>query len=84
MAGATGNYLYYWHCLEHIGEIKKSGRVDPDTLRDSGGVQPYVIWVGVAFYILFFVMLIKMAQEGPPGLDRQPTQSDKPAAMTGV
>ena len=24
MAGATANYLYFWHCREHIGEIKKS------------------------------------------------------------
>ena len=26
MAGATANYLYFWHCREHIGEIKKAGR----------------------------------------------------------
>ncbi|MDH5640071.1 MAG: DUF2628 domain-containing protein [Nitrospira sp.] len=84
MAGATANYLYYWHCWEHIGEIKKSGHVTPDTLRESGGVQPYVIWVGVVLYILFFMTLIKMVQEGPPGLDGQPTKSDRPAAMTGI
>lgn len=84
MAGATGNYLYYWHCMEHIGELKKAGELNPDSIKESGGVQPYVIWVGVAFYILFLVTLVKMAQEGPPNLDKQPTQSDEPAAMTGV
>jgi len=84
MAGATANYLYYWHCLEHIGEIKKSGQVDPDTLKDSGGVQPYVIWVGVVLYILFFMTLVKMVQEGPPSLDGQPSKSGKPAATTGI
>jgi len=84
MAGATANYLYYWHCLEHIGGIKKAGTMDPTVIKDSGGVQPYVIWVGVAFYILFLVTLVKMAQEGPPDLDRQPAKSDEPAAMTGI
>ena len=29
MAGATANYVYYWHCREHIGEIKKSSWTDP-------------------------------------------------------
>jgi len=84
MAGATANYLYYWHCLEQIGQIKQAGKLDPTVLRESGGVQIYVIWVGVAFYILFFMTLVKMVQEGPPDMDGQPTKSDRPAAMTGV
>ena len=74
MAGATANYLYYWHCREQIAEVKKAGRADPAeqgvALRDSGGVQPYVIWVGVFFYIIFLATLTKMVQEGPPDLDR--------------
>lgn len=77
MAGATGNYLYYWHCREHIAEIKKVGGVDQvgqvAVLKESGGVQPYVIWVGVFFYIIFLATLTKMVQEGPPDLDR-PTE----------
>jgi hypothetical protein len=88
MAGATGNYLYYWHCREHIGEITKAGALNPNereaALRESGGVQPYVIWVGVAFYILFLMTLVKMAQEGPPGFDKQPGAPEKPAATTGA
>ncbi len=80
MAGATANYLYYWHCREHITEIKKAGVVDQagqeTALKESGGVQPYVIWVGVFFYIIFLATLTKMVQEGPPGLDR-------PAGETG-
>ena len=43
MAGATANYLYYWHCREHIGEIKQAGRMDlaaqETALKESGGVQ---------------------------------------------
>lgn len=76
MAGATANYLYYWHCREHIGDIKKAGRMDLSaqeaTLKESGGVQPYVVWVGVFFYIIFLATLIKMIQEGPPDLDKSP------------
>jgi hypothetical protein len=75
IAGATANYLYYWHCREHIEEIKKSGRLNqPDqeeALKEAGGVQPYVIWVGVALYILFFVTITNMVQEGPPDSDKQ-------------
>lgn len=81
MAGATANYLYYWHCREHVTEIKKAGGVDhaaQDTvLKESGGVQPYVIWVGVVFYIIFLATLTKMVQEGPPGLDRPAGETDR-------
>lgn len=88
MAGATANYLYYWHCRERIGEIKKAGGLNRTAqeaaLKESGGVQPYVIWVGVVFYILFLITLAKMAQEGPPDLDKHPAKPDKPAAMTGA
>jgi hypothetical protein len=86
MAGATANYLYYWHCREHIGEIKKSGGLNPaeqeTALKESGGVQPYVIWVGVAFYLIFLVTLAKMIQEGPPDPDIRPAKPEKSAAMT--
>jgi hypothetical protein len=83
MAGATANYLYYWHCREQIAEIKKRSLSHPDmrdfALKETGGVQPYVIWVGVAFYILFIATLIKMIQDGSPELNKLPA---KPAAVT--
>lgn len=85
MAGATSNYLYYWHCREHINEIKKAGQLDQATqeaaLKESGGVQPYVIWVGVLFYIMFLATLAKMVQEGPPDSDKSPGRPAKQAAM---
>ena len=88
MAGATANYLYYWHCREHIGEIKTSGRLSPaeqeTALKESGGVQPYVIWVGVAFYLIFLVTLAKMIQEGPPDPDMRPAKPEKSAAMISM
>ncbi len=86
MAGATANYLYYWHCREHIAEVKKASQLDHSALegalKESGGVQSYVIWVGVFFYIIFLAMLIKMVQEGPPDFDKSPGRPAKQAAMT--
>ena len=85
MAGATANYVYYWHCREQIGEIKKSSWADPikqdEALKEAGGVQPYVIWVGVALYILFAMTMIKLLQNGLPDGDRVPT---KPARTTAT
>ena len=26
MAGATANYVYYWHCREHIGDNQEEHR----------------------------------------------------------
>jgi hypothetical protein len=86
MAGATANYLYYWHCREHIGEMKRTGRIDPaaqDTaLKESGGVQPYVIWVGVVFYLIFLATLVKMVQEGPPDMDQPPGRPAKHVVLS--
>ncbi len=84
MAGATANYLYYWYCREQIGEIKKSAWTDPvkqdEALKEAGGVQPYVIWVGVAMYIFFALTMIKLLQDGLPGGDQLPAKPAKPAA----
>jgi hypothetical protein len=88
MAGATANYVYYRHCRKQIGEIKKSSWTDPvkqeEVLKESGGVQPYVIWVGVAFYILFAMTMIKQLQEGPPDGELSPEKPAKPTAASSV
>ena len=85
MAGATANYLYYWHCREQVAEIKKAGLSDEPVLqaalKEAGGVQPYVIWVGIAFYVLFLAALFRMVQEGPPGTDKVPGRPAGLAAM---
>ena len=87
MAGATANYLYYWHGREQIGAIKKSVGMNhaaqESALKEAGGVQPYVIWVGVLFYIVFFVTLLTMLEEGG-SLDKEkaPIRPAKPAMMT--
>jgi hypothetical protein len=88
IAGATANYLYYWHCREQIGEIKKAGHLDQQgqgqALKEAGGVQPYVIWVGVAFYLVFLMTLTKMVQEGPPDSDQLPVRPARSAAVTSM
>ncbi|MDE3224911.1 MAG: DUF2628 domain-containing protein [Nitrospirota bacterium] len=69
MAGASANYIYYWHVREHLAAIKEqgsqSGRAQEQSLKDLGGVQPYVVWVGVALHIIMLAVLIKAIQEGP-------------------
>ncbi|BCA55626.1 conserved membrane protein of unknown function [Nitrospira sp. KM1] len=86
MAGATGNYVYFWHCREQIGEIKQKAWNNPAgqevALKETGGVQSYVIWVGVFFYLLFALVMAKMVQEGPPDFKPGPSKPVKPAAST--
>jgi hypothetical protein len=86
MAGATANYVYYWYCREQIGEIKKSSWTDPakqdEALKEAGGVQPYVIWVGVALYIFFAMTMFKLLQDGLPDSDKFPPKPTRPAATS--
>lgn len=86
MAGATANYLYYWHCKEQIAQIKKAVGMNhaaqEAALKEAGGVQPYVIWVGVVFYIIFLATLVRMIEEGPP--DSFPTKPAKPTSLTNT
>jgi len=88
MAGATANYVYYWHCREHIGEIKRSIGTDPakqdEALKESGGVQSYVIWIGVALYVLFAITMFKMLQDGLPDGERPVEKPAKPTAASSV
>jgi Protein of unknown function (DUF2628)/Double zinc ribbon len=89
MAGATANYVYYWHCREQIGALKKNAWTDPakqdEALKEAGGVQSYVIWIGVALYVLFAItMTFKMLQDGPPDGERSPEKLAKPTAASSV
>ena len=88
IAGATANYIYYWHCREQIAAIKKQGWSNPagqdQTLKEAGGVQPYVIYVGIAFYVLFIVTMITLIQQAELGGDRPPGKPAKPTASGSV
>ena len=70
MAGVSANYIYYWHVREHITEIRKGPPLGPgvleEQLRDRGGVQPYVLWLGVALYVMLFFIVMQIIREGPP------------------
>ncbi len=84
MAGATANYLYYWHCKEEIAEIKKAGKLNSAAqeaaLKEAGGVQPYVIYVGIVLYVIALAGLAKMIEEGPLDGDKVPTRPAKPVS----
>ena len=88
MAGATANYVYYWHCREQIGSLKKNAWTDPakqdEALKERGGVQSYVIWIGVALYVLFAITMFKMLQDGLPDGERPPEKPAKPTAASSV
>jgi hypothetical protein len=87
VAGATANYVYFWHCREQIAAIKQHDWADPSkqhlAMKEAGGVQPYVIWVGVVFYALFFLTMFKMIGDGGLDPDTVPTKA-KPATMTSA
>jgi hypothetical protein len=87
VAGATANYVYFWHCREQIAAIKQHDWADPSkqhlAMKEAGGVQPYVIWVGVVFYALFFLTMFKMIGDGGLDTDTVPTKA-KPATMTSA
>ena len=86
VAGATANYVYYWHCREHIAAIKQQAWNDPAqqhaAMKEEGGVQPYVIWVGVVFYLIFSLTMFKMFQEGALDSDNVPKKRAKTAGTS--
>jgi hypothetical protein len=85
VAGATANYVYYWHCREHIAAIKQQAWNDQGkqhlAMKESGGVQTYVIWVGVVFYVLFSFTMFKMIQEGALDTDKIPAKPARPVGQ---
>ncbi|MGD9853043.1 MAG: DUF2628 domain-containing protein [Nitrospirales bacterium] len=72
LAGGSANYLYYWHVRDKIQRIMALPAMDAQArtqlIREEGGVQPYVLWLGVALHLLMIGLLISAIQEGPPEL----------------
>ena len=85
MAGVSANYIYYWHVREHITEIRKGPPLGPGALeeqiRDRGGVQTYVLWLGVVLYIMLFFIVIQIIREGPPSTGPLQPGKAKPTAV---
>ena len=48
------------------------------------GFRCYVIYVGIAFYVLFIMTMIKMAQDGPLDGEQAPEKPAKPTAASSV
>ena len=78
IAGASANYLYYWHVKDHLKEIRGRSRlhrpIPDDALRDTGGVQPYVF--GLAILLHLFVMAAIL--QGPPDQETVQDQQMSP------
>lgn len=85
MAGVSANYIYYWHIKEHLAEIRKGPPLGPavldEQLRDRGGVQTYVLWLGVVLYIMLLLIVLQIIREGPIPAGPQQPGKVKPAAV---
>ena len=70
MAGASANYIYYWHVKEHLARIRtrpaQGGAQREREILDEGGIQPYVVWVGVAIHVLLLTLILTMMRQEPP------------------
>lgn len=73
IAAVSANYLYFWHTKEHLGKVKTQDIVDQESrekfLKEEGGVQPYVIWLGallMLFGVLFSDQYMEMYKDGAP------------------
>ena len=89
MAGASANYIYFWHIKEQIGKIKSErgsgGAAQQQMLGDLGGVQPYVVWVGVGLLVLKVAMIATIFKEGAQdNLQKPPPSKVKPAGTTAI
>jgi len=73
LAGASANYLYYWHVKDKVQRIMAVPNLDTTVrarlIQEEGGVQPYVLWLGAALHVLMLGLLIAGIIQGPPGPD---------------
>ena len=88
MAGVSANYIYFWHVKEQVDTIKNQRLPDTEDRRrilgELGGVQPYVVWVGVGLLVLKVAMVITIFKEGAPGESGHERPKVKPAAAMPV
>lgn len=83
LAGASANYLYYWHVKDKVQRIMSIPNMDDtaraNLIREEGGVQPYVLWLGAALHVFMFGLLVSAISQGVPegslseGLEERPT-----------
>ena len=83
LAGASANYLYYWHVKDKLQRIMALPNMDStaraELVRGEGGVQPYVLWLGAALHVFMMGLVVAAISEGPPegvpleGSEERPT-----------
>jgi hypothetical protein len=73
LAGASANYLYYWHVKDKVQRIMAIPNIEATVrarlIQEEGGVQLYVLWLGAALHMLMLGLLIAAIAQGPPGAD---------------
>ena len=73
LAGASANYLYYWHVKDKVQRIMAIPNTDATVrvrlIQEEGGVQLYVLWLGAALHMLMLGLLIAAISQEPPGAD---------------
>lgn len=84
IAAVSANYIYFWHVRDATAEIRKrpwpSRAMQERAIREAGGVQPYVIWVGVGLFLLSLGALYQAIKEGPPEKGKVPPTRPKPTS----
>ena len=80
--------IYFWHVKEQIAKIKgeraTGGETRQKLLGELGGVQPYVVWVGVGLLVLKIGLVVAMFKDGAPDGPKGTPAKPHPASLTSV